>query len=95
MKENIETVVSVRTNQAHTDIWVLDSQLILNTPHAIKETQVPRALYKSKPIGQTSLDCIIKITIHSSCEIEDFVETNLCKLRVILRSRVSRVVCSH
>ena len=34
----------------------------------------------------------IKITIHSSCEIEYFVETHLCKLCVILRSRVLRVV---
>ena len=31
--------------------------------------------------------------IHSSCEIEDFVETHLYKLCVILRSRVLRVVC--
>ena len=31
--------------------------------------------------------------IHSSCEVEDFVETHLCKLCVILRSRVLRVVC--
>ena len=38
---------------------------------------------------------IIKIKIHSSCEIEYFVETHLCKLRVILRSRVLRVVCPH
>ena len=30
---------------------------------------------------------ITKIKIHSSCEIEDFVETHLCKLCVILRSR--------
>ena len=30
---------------------------------------------------------IIKIKIHSSCEIEYFVETHLCKVRVILRSR--------
>ena len=35
---------------------------------------------------------IIKIKIHSSCEIEDFVETHICKLCVILRSRVLRVV---
>ena len=33
--------------------------------------------------------------IHSSCEIEYFVETHLCKLGVILRSRVLRVVCPH
>ena len=35
----------------------------------------------------------MKIQIHSSCEIKDFVETHLCKLCVILRSRVLRVVC--
>ena len=35
----------------------------------------------------------IKIQIHSSCEIEYFVETHLCKLCVILRSRVLRVLC--
>ena len=40
------------------------------------------------------LHCIIiKIKLQSSCEIEDFVETHLCKLCVILRSRVLRVVC--
>ena len=38
---------------------------------------------------------IIKIKIHSSFEIEDLVETHLCKLCVILRSRVLRVVCPH
>ena len=37
----------------------------------------------------------IKIQIHSSCEIENFVESHLCKLCVILRSRVLRVVCTH
>ena len=40
-----------------------------------------------------SLDYIVKIKIRSSCEIEDFVETHLCKLCVILlRSRVVVVV---
>ena len=42
-----------------------------------------------------SFTYIVKIKIHSSCEIEDFVETHLCKLCVILRSRVLRVVCPH
>ena len=36
-----------------------------------------------------------KIHSSSSCEIEDFVETHFCKLCVILRSRVLRVVCPH
>ena len=31
---------------------------------------------------------IIKINIHSSCETEDFVETHLCKLCVLLQSSV-------
>ena len=44
---------------------------------------------------RTGLTYIIKIKIHSSCEIEYFVETHLCKLCVILRSRVLRVVCPH
>ena len=43
----------------------------------------------------TSHIYIKKIKIHSSCEIEDFVETHLCKLCVILRSRALRVVCPH
>ena len=38
---------------------------------------------------------IVKIKIHCNCEIEYFVETHLCKLCVILRSRVLRVVCPH
>ena len=38
---------------------------------------------------------IIKIKLHFSCEIEYLVETHLCKLCVILRSRVFRVVFPH
>ena len=34
------------------------------------------------------LSIIIKMKIHSSCEIEDFFETHLCNLCVVLRSRV-------
>ena len=48
---------------------------------------------RNPPTGNTG---IIKIKIHSSCEIECIVETHLCKLCVILRSRVLlRVVCPH
>ena len=36
---------------------------------------------------------IIKIKINSSCEIGYIVETHLCKLCVVFRSRVLRVVC--
>ena len=35
---------------------------------------------------------ILKLIIHSSCELEDLVETHIRKLCVILRSRVSRVL---
>ena len=42
-----------------------------------------------------NISITIKIIIHSSCEIEDFVETHICKLCVILRSRVLRVVCPY
>ena len=38
---------------------------------------------------------ITKLEIHFSYEIEYFVEIHLCKLCVILRSRVLRVVCPH
>ena len=41
------------------------------------------------------LVCITNIKIHSECEIEDFVETHLCKLCVMLRSRVLLGVCPH
>ena len=35
----------------------------------------------------------MKIKIHSNCEIEDFADTYLCKLCVILRSRIFLGVC--
>ena len=38
------------------------------------------------------LDKILKVAIISSCEIEDFVEASVCKLCVILRSRLPRGV---
>ena len=43
------------------------------------------------PYNVISYMCVLYI--HSSCEIEYFVETHLCKLYVILLSRVLRVVC--
>ena len=46
-------------------------------------------------IGALPVAYITKIKVHASCEIEYFVETHLCKLCVILRSRVLRVVCPH
>ena len=42
-----------------------------------------------KTIIHCAVRSIIKIKIHSSCEIEDFVETHLCKLCVILRRSMS------
>ena len=33
--------------------------------------------------------------MQSVCETEDFIETHLCELCVILRSRVLRVVCPY
>ena len=55
----------------------------------------PRAVSNTFSQRQLRLLCTIKIKIHSSCEMEYFVETHLCKLCVILRSRVLRVVCPH
>ena len=61
-----------------------------------KVTRTDRTDFKD-PYFRMYLVCanwyIIKLKIHSSCEIEDFVETNLCKLCVIFRSRVLRVLC--
>ena len=33
------------------------------------------------------ISCLIKMKIHSSCELEDFVETHTCMLCVILPDR--------
>ena len=55
---------------------------------------LPRTPHITKIVAANQL-IIIKMKIHSSCEIEDFIETHLCKLCVILRSRVLRVVCPH
>ena len=44
--------------------------------------------YSRKMKMNAGMYYIINIKIHSSGEIEDFVATHLCKLRVILRSRV-------
>ena len=49
----------------------------------------------STELGGVNIVNINKIKIHSSCEIEYVVETHLCKLCVILRSLVLRVVCPH
>ena len=38
---------------------------------------------------------IMTVKKRSSCKIEGFVETHLCKLCVILRSRVLLGVCPH
>ena len=49
-------------------------------------------LYRSFP---STPDYILKTILHSSRKIEQFVETHICKLCVILRSRVLRVVCPY
>ena len=56
--------------------------------------------YGHQPFQNRYSSCLVEpditnIKIHSSCEIENFVATHLCKLCVILRSRVLRVVCRH
>ena len=52
------------------------------------------AIFHGLDYAVHSIIHIIKMKIHSSCEIEDFVETHLCELCVILRSGVLRAaVC--
>ena len=64
---------------------------------ACSGTVTPPLFLRSTPFSAMHIHIYIyiKIKIHSSCEIECFVETHLCKLCVILRSRVLRVVCPH
>ena len=40
-----------------------------------------------------ALFAVLKNILKVRCEIEGFIETRLCKLRGILRSRVLRVLC--
>ena len=49
--------------------------------------------YKYSRRGGYAMSYIIKIKIHSSCEIEYFVEIHLCTLCVILRYIYMR--CHH
>ena len=59
------------------------------TPPAMRSNILSKLIFATYGVH------IIKIKIHSSCQIEYFVDTHLCKLRVILRSSVLRVVCPH
>ena len=76
-----------------------DSKKFLGTPIVRNLISQPKHVHDFEGIrlrNRTNSSLyIIKIKIHSSCEIEDFVETHLCKLCVILRSRALRVVCPH
>ena len=58
-------------------IQLATSQVTRQVPPASPNVFIPGRLFD-----------IIKIKMHYSCEIEDFVETHLCKLCVILRSPV-------
>ena len=66
------------------------------TLHTADKVAMRRYVYTR--VSSYTIKCLVyimKIKIHSSCEIEYFVETHLCKLCVILRSRVLRIVCPH
>ena len=63
--------------------------------HFVPQLAVRFSFHSCQILSPSKTSCTTKIKIHSSCEIEYFVETHLCKLCVILRSRVLRVVCPH
>ena len=66
-------------------------KLFVNLSQVVKRTTTTC----NTPLLDSYLSNIMKIKMHSSsCEIEDFVETHLCKLCVILRSRVLLCVSS-
>ena len=58
--------------------------LLIVSPHSCDHDE----LCTSRVRDIQSIKNIVKINIHASCEIKDFAETRLCKLCVILRSRV-------
>ena len=70
---------------------ILDTQYLYCTQYGYDEDHVEKG---NNPNKYTT-NRIKKTHTHSGCEIEDFVETHLCELCVILRSRVLRVVCPH
>ena len=95
----IRTYVGIRGNTGITKCIKTYSEFvlfpILKPSEGEKQNKPPTIHMIKQYSGNYSNILIIKIKIHSSCEIEDFVETHLCKLCVILRSRELRVVCPH
>ena len=81
---HVRTDVRLNTNE----LWV--SCLSTAADSAAEYSAMTCAPRLSTPVVN-----IINIIVHSSCDIEYFVEAHLCKLCVILRSRVLRVVCPH
>ena len=63
-------------------------------PQGTRRSNQPLAKYSPRRTVQPKA-YIITIRIHSSCEIDSFVETHLCKMCVILRSRVFLGACPH
>ena len=70
----------------------------LTGPARVVSKYSDRLLDYNNSLDYINIILYYKKKLHSSsCDIEDFVETHLCKLAVcvILRSRVLRVVCPH